>query len=71
MVVYSYPRVKPYRGGVPIQINKPFFNLKNGAIGALRGYGQQIIGYMDELRFSKVARYTTSYTVPTGPFPDQ
>jgi hypothetical protein len=36
----------------------------------LSGFGS-ITGYIDDLRISKVARYTSNFTAPTAPFPDR
>ena len=35
------------------------------------GTGESFIGYMDEIRVTKVARYKGNFTLPTSPFPNQ
>jgi hypothetical protein len=39
-------------------------------VGGRGGISTTFNGYMDELRFTKAARYTTSFTVQTAAFPD-
>jgi hypothetical protein len=43
------------------------FNLSIGADAV--GNNTRFTGYLDEIRISKVARYTSNFTAPTAPFP--
>ena len=42
-----------------------------GYIGCRHSIGNYINAYMDEIRFSKMARYTSNFTAPSAPFADK
>ena len=42
-----------------------------GYIGCRHSIEHYIDAYMDEIRFSKTARYTSNFTAPTAPFADK
>ena len=41
------------------------------SIGNSVGGNNEFIGYIDDIRVSKMARYTSAFTAPTEPFPDK
>lgn len=40
-------------------------------IGNSQNYGRYYSGYIDDFRFTKYARYTSNFTVPSAAFPDK
>jgi len=58
-------------GAIIAEVTGDASNLSTGAyvyIGTETNQGAYFNGFMDELRVSKVARYTSSFTVPSSPF---
>jgi hypothetical protein len=49
-------------------INDESYSNRSYSIGALVNGNTPFAGYIDEFRASEVARYTASFTAPTGPF---
>lgn len=57
--------------GTPIACAGTLADSKAIHIGSRGSIGNYLRGYIDDVRMTKVARYTGSFAVPTAPHPDQ